>query len=48
MLVFFIHGVATSNVRYADPLQRLIQEEFDQIGQSRPHFYSCFFRFVLS
>ncbi|MEQ9358150.1 hypothetical protein [Coleofasciculus chthonoplastes] len=48
MLVFFIHGVATSNVRYADPLQRLIQEEFDQLGESRPHFYSCFWANVLN
>lgn len=30
MLVFFIHGVATHDVKYADKLKTLIKKEFDQ------------------
>ncbi|MBD2001376.1 hypothetical protein H6G00_33085 [Leptolyngbya sp. FACHB-541] len=42
MLVFFIHGVATRDVKYADPLKRSIQESCAQLGKALPHFYSCF------
>jgi len=42
MLIFFIHGVATRDVKYADPLKRSIQESFIQLGETLPHFYSCF------
>jgi hypothetical protein len=42
MLIFFIHGVATRDVKYADPLKRSIQESFAQLGKTFPHFYSCF------
>jgi hypothetical protein len=28
MLVFFIHGVATRDVKYADPLKASIKQEF--------------------
>ncbi|MBD2128428.1 hypothetical protein NDI39_19280 [Microcoleus sp. ZQ-A2] len=47
MLVFFIHGVATHDVKYADKLKNLIKEEFDQQKKSFPHFYSSFWGDVL-
>lgn len=47
MLVFFIHGVATHDVKYADKLKNLIKEEFDQQEKSLPHFYSSFWGDVL-
>lgn len=47
MLVFFIHGVATPNVKYAHPLEELIREEFQKINQSSPYFYSSFWASVL-
>lgn len=42
MLIFFIHGVATRDVKYADPLKRSIQESFIQLGKALPYFYACF------
>jgi hypothetical protein len=42
MLIFFIHGVATRDVKYADPLKRSIQESFAQLGKTFPYFHSCF------
>lgn len=48
MLVFFIHGVATRDVKYADNLKVLIRENFTKRGESIPHFYSSFWGNVLS
>ncbi len=42
MLVFFLHGVATKNADYSKPLQNLLRQEFNQIGQPLPHFYAGF------
>ncbi len=42
MLVFFIHGVATQDIKYARSLESLIREEFQKRGQSCPQFYSSF------
>jgi hypothetical protein len=42
MLVFFIHGVATQDVKYARSLESLIREEFKKRGKSFPQFYSSF------
>ncbi|HEY9649046.1 MAG TPA: hypothetical protein V6C95_00175, partial [Coleofasciculaceae cyanobacterium] len=47
MLVFFIHGVATQNVKYAHPLEELIRDEFQKINQPYPYFYSSFWASVL-
>ena len=48
MLVFFIHGVATRDVKYADDLKELIRQEFLKKDQLLPHFYSSFWGDVLS
>lgn len=47
MLVFFIHGVATHDVKYADQLKNLIKEEFIQREKHLPNFYSSFWGDVL-
>ena len=47
MLVFFIHGVATRDVNYAENLKNLIKEEFLQRNQTLPHFRSSFWGNVL-
>lgn len=47
MLIFFIHGVATQNVKYAQPLESLIREEFKKRGKSFPLFYSSFWADIL-
>ena len=47
MLVFFIHGVATRDVNYAETLKNLIKEEFLQRNQTLPHFRSSFWGNVL-
>ena len=47
MLVFFIHGVATRDVKYADTLQNLIKEKFIQREKPLPYFYSSFWGAVL-
>jgi hypothetical protein len=48
MLVFFIHGVATQNVGYADGLKKLIKNDFVNNKQNYPHFYSSFWGDVLN
>ncbi len=48
MLVFFIHGVAESKVKFAEPLKTLIQKEFSQKGQILPHFHSGFYADILN
>jgi hypothetical protein len=47
MLVFFIHGVATHDVKYADRLKAFIKEEFIQVEKPLPNFYSSFWGHVL-
>ena len=47
MLVFFIHGVATHDIKYADQLKSLIKEEFRQKEKLLPPFYSSFWGDVL-
>jgi hypothetical protein len=47
MLVFFVHGVATHDVKYADKLKSLIKEEFIQREKPLPYFYSSFWGDVL-
>jgi hypothetical protein len=42
MLVFFIHGVATQDVKYATPLEELIRQEFQKKGKPSPYFCSGF------
>lgn len=42
MLIFFIHGVATRDVKYAHPLKVAIKEALLQRGETSPSFYSCF------
>lgn len=48
MLVFFIHGVATREVRYADQLKKLIRAEFANRNQPLPLFYSGFWGDILN
>ena len=48
MLIFFIHGVATKNSDYAEPLKQNIKKEFKQQGISSPHFCSSFWGNTLS
>ncbi|TAE59823.1 MAG: alpha/beta hydrolase [Nostocales cyanobacterium] len=48
MLILFIHGVAESKVKFADPLKKLIQTEFSQRGQKLPHFHSGFYADILN
>jgi hypothetical protein len=47
MLIFFIHGVATRDVKYAEPLKIAIKEELKKHGLS-PCFYSSFWGNALS
>ncbi len=47
MLVFFIHGVATQDAKYAQPLENLIREEFNKRGKPCPCFYSSFWGHIL-
>jgi hypothetical protein len=42
MLIFFIHGVATQDAKYAQPLENLIREEFKKRGKPSPCFYASF------
>ena len=48
MLILFIHGVAESKVKFAEPLKTLIQKEFSQRGQTLPHFHSGFYADILN
>ncbi len=47
MLIFFIHGVATRNVQYAETLQQRIQDDFRKRGERLPYFYASFWGNVL-
>ncbi len=47
MLIFFIHGVATRNVQYAETLQQRIRDDFFQRSKPLPHFYASFWGNVL-
>jgi hypothetical protein len=40
MLVFFIHGVATRDVKHSNSLIDGIKKEFNQIDQKLPYFYT--------
>ncbi len=42
MLVFFIHGVATSSTKYASDLENLIRNEFIERRQPLPSFLTLF------
>ena len=48
MLVFFIHGVATRDVKYSNLLIDGIKKEFNQIDQKLPYFYTSFWGHVLN
>lgn len=48
MLVFFIHGVATRDVKYSNSLVDGIKKEFNQIDQKLPYFYTSFWGHVLN
>lgn len=48
MLIFFIHGVATRDVKYADPLKNLLREQLAILGKPSPHFHSSFWGNALS
>ncbi|MBD2199653.1 MULTISPECIES: hypothetical protein [Calothrix] len=48
MLVFFIHGVAESKVKFAQPLKHLIKDELLQRSQELPYFHSGFYADVLN
>lgn len=41
MLIFFIHGVATRDAQYAEPLRAFIRQEFNNKGKF-PHFHASF------
>lgn len=41
MLIFFIHGVATRDAQYAEPLRAFIRQEFNEKGKF-PHFHASF------
>ncbi|WP_066376821.1 hypothetical protein [Anabaena sp. CA = ATCC 33047] len=48
MLIFFIHGVAESKVKFAQPLKYLIKEEFSKRGKTFPYFHSGFYADILN
>ncbi len=48
MLVFFLHGVATRDVKYGDKLKGFITEEFTKRGEFLPQFYYSFWGDVLN
>lgn len=48
MLIFFIHGVATRDVKYSHSLIEGIKKEFIQENQKLPYFYSSFWGHVLN
>lgn len=48
MLVFFIHGVAASKVKFAQPLKYLIKDELSKRGKELPYFHSGFYADVLN
>lgn len=48
MLVFFIHGVATRDVKYSNSLIDGIKKEFSQADQKLPYFYTSFWGHILN
>lgn len=48
MLVFFIHGVATRDIKYSNALIDGIKKEFSQADQKLPYFYASFWGHVLN
>jgi hypothetical protein len=48
MLIFFIHGVATRDVKYSHSLIDGIKKEFSREKQKLPYFYSSFWGHVLN
>lgn len=42
MLVFFIHGVATLTVQYADDLKKSLRDKFNEAQLPVPHFCASF------
>jgi hypothetical protein len=42
MLIFFIHGVATRDVKYAEPLKIAIKDELKKQGKELPYFHASF------
>jgi hypothetical protein len=48
MLAFFIHGVATRDVKYSQSLIEGIKQEFVQNNEKLPYFYTSFWGHVLS
>ncbi|BAU65276.1 hypothetical protein STA3757_26570 [Stanieria sp. NIES-3757] len=48
MLIFFIHGVATRDVKYANSLKMALKQELSRQGKVSPHFYSSFWGNALS
>lgn len=48
MLVFFIHGVATRDIKYSNLLIDGIKKEFSQTDQKLPYFYTSFWGHVLN
>jgi hypothetical protein len=48
MLIFFIHGVATRNVQYADALQKSLKQASQKLNQPAPIFYASFWGNALS
>jgi|GEM_PF-505381 len=48
MLVFFIHGVATRNVQYADDLKKSLRDKFNKAQLPVPHFCASFWGNALS
>ena len=48
MLIFFIHGVATRDVKYAEPLKIALKEELKKHGVVSPCFHSSFWGNALS
>jgi len=48
MLIFFIHGVATRDVKYSQPLIRGIKEEISKRKDKLPYFYTSFWGHILN
>lgn len=48
MLIFFIHGVATRDVKYADSLKAMIRAQSLEKKAAIPHFYASFWGNTLS
>jgi hypothetical protein len=48
MLIFFIHGVATRDVKYSQPLAKQIKDEISNKRGKLPYFYTSFWGHVLN